>query len=58
METGIYIRVHGESVDIGNPTLDIAVLEVYISGLNELEKDRLIMSLLNRRQEFDEFMEK
>lgn len=58
METGIFIKVHGETVDIGDPTLDIVVLDVYIGGLTEFEKDRLIMTLLKRREEFDHYLEK
>lgn len=57
METGIFIRVNDTHIDIGDPTLDIVALDEYVcSFLTEQEKERLIMTLLNRRQEFDEFM--
>lgn len=58
METGINIRVNGENVDIGDPALDIVVLTEYVISCDHLQKIRLIMSLLNRRKEFDEYMQK
>lgn len=56
METGIYIRVDGENIDIGNPNLDIVVLYEYISNMIPITRMRTIMSLLGRREEFEEFI--
>jgi len=58
METGIYIRVEKQCVDIGDEELDIAILTEYVCQLTEEAKENLIMSLLGRRQEYDEFMER
>lgn len=56
METGVEIRVNGGNVDIGHPDLDIVVLCMYIERMLPITKTRTIMTLLGRREEFEEYI--
>jgi hypothetical protein len=56
MQTGIYIQVNGKAVDIGDPELDIVVLTEWVERMIPITKTRLVMTLLKRREEFDEYI--
>lgn len=58
METGIYIRMNGEDIDIGEPQLAMIDLVAYLERMIPATRMRLIMTLLGRRQEFEEFLSK
>lgn len=56
MQTGIYIQVDGKAVDIGDPDLDIVDLTEWVERMIPITKTRLVMTLLRRREEFEEFI--
>lgn len=56
MVTGITIRIKERNVDIGDPDLDIVVLTEYVERMIPITKTRLVMTLLKRREEFEEFI--
>lgn len=56
METGIYIRVNGEDIDIGNEAIEIVDLVMYIERMLPATRMRVIMTLLNRQKEFEKFL--
>jgi len=56
METGIYIRVNGEDIDIGNEAIEIVDLVMYIERMLPATRMRVIMALLNRQKEFEKFL--
>lgn len=56
MQTGIYIQVKGKAVDIGDPDLDITILTEWVERMIPITKTRLVMTLLKRREEFDEYI--
>lgn len=58
MDTGIYICVNGKPVDIGDPELDIVMLTEWVERMIPITKTRLVMALLKRREEFEEFIVK
>ena len=58
MVTGITIRVNGHNIDIGDPNLDIVDLTEYVERMIPITKTRLVMTLLKRREEFEEFIVK
>lgn len=58
MQTGIYIYVAGEKIDIGDPKLDIVILTEWVERMIPITKTRLVMTLLKRREDFEEFIVK
>jgi len=58
MDTGIYIHVNGKPIDIGDPELDIVALTEWVERMIPITKTRLVMTLLKRREEFEEFIVK
>lgn len=58
MQTGIYIHVNGKAVDIGDPELDIVLLTEWVERMIPITKTRLVMALLKRREDFEEFIVK
>jgi hypothetical protein len=55
METGVYIRVANKNVDIGNRRIGIDKLVEWYMGLGVEGQIRLMMVLLDRREEYDEW---
>jgi hypothetical protein len=55
METGIYIRVDSKNMDIGNCKMDMGKLVDWILGLTVEGQVRLIMTLLSRREDFEDW---
>lgn len=58
METGINIVVNGYTIDIGDPSIDILDLVTYLERMIPATRMRLIMLLLGRMEEFEEFLTK
>lgn len=58
METGINIVVNGYTIDIGDPSIDIIDLVMYLERMIPATRMRLIMTLLGRREEYEEFLNK
>ena len=58
METGINIVVNGYTIDIGDPSIDIVDLVTYLERMIPATRMRLMMTLLGRMEEFEEFLNK
>lgn len=58
MKTDFHIVVNGYTIDIGDPSIDIVDLVSYLERMIPATRMRLMMTLLGRMEEFEEFLNK